>query len=128
MSRTSTGIQGYRCITRLQEYMNGTGVVQGCRSSTGILGCSITVVHCCRRVLMYRGICVVQVYRHTGVVQVYRCIGVLQGYKYRGEVTGFRGTGITGLQRYRNSYVVQGYWSSIVIQLVQDKYKFTGEE
>jgi len=50
MSRTSTGVQGSRRITELQEYMSGTGVVQDCRSSTGVLGCSITVVHWCRRV------------------------------------------------------------------------------
>jgi hypothetical protein len=34
-SRTSTGVQGYRCITGLQENMSGTGVVEGCMSSTG---------------------------------------------------------------------------------------------
>jgi hypothetical protein len=61
MSRTSTGLQGHRCITGFQEYMSSTDVVQGCRSSTGVLECSITVVHWCRRVQMYRGICIVQV-------------------------------------------------------------------
>jgi hypothetical protein len=116
-------VQGYRVLDalRLQEYMSGTCLVQGCRSSTGVLGCSITVEHWCRRVQMYRDICVVQVYRSTGVGQVYRCIGVLQEDRCTGEVTGSRGTGV--LQGYsgtgivmlcRNSrrYRIHGYRSS----------------
>jgi len=52
----------------------------------------------------------------TGVVQGYRRTIVVQG-KYRGK----------DVHAYNNNSVLQEYPSSIVIQLVQDWYKFTGE-